>query len=179
MPVYETEEEVLLLPGQYKARVDKIEEVKGRYGPQLRLSFTVDGGNGVYVTRVGYAALDEKTRRIRSTIKLGRWFQNIAGRLIDWGQEQFDTDDLLRKCCWVTLDVHVTEDGNQVNRIMDVQPQVPMQPQAPPRVANGGTSAPAPEPAFDPAAGFPDAPTGGGGDGDSGEDFGPDPFADA
>ena len=100
--------------GTYQAKVKDVQsEPNGQYGPQLRISFEITGGDGDAKTLSGWCSA-----RYSDKSKLGQWTRAILGQVPDL----FDSDLLLNRACRISVSERLAEDGSTKNRIESVLP---------------------------------------------------------
>ena len=100
----------LLETGTYAATVDRVEEVEGKYGQQLRFVLALEDSD-VTLSAWCSATYSDKS-------KLSRWVKAILGELPD----ELDTEALVGKPCRVTVVIRAKEDGTQFNRVDEILP---------------------------------------------------------
>lgn len=105
--VYET-----LEPGEYSAVVDAIEDVTGQFGPQLKWTFRLAGGQPV----VGWSS-----QTFSPKSKLYKWTCAALGRGDLPRDYAFDSDHVLGRLLRLILIVEAGKDGD-FNRISEVLP---------------------------------------------------------
>lgn len=106
---YETVE-----PGEYIAKVAKLETVSGEYGEQLKVSFELAEQPGVLVT--GWASL-----KLSPKAKLYKWASALCFGGADF-EGDFDLDNLMGRACRLILALETGKDGQEHNKIVDVFP---------------------------------------------------------
>ena len=115
MAVILEQEQIVIIPtGDYRARVDWVEEVEGQFGPQLRFEFEL-----VDEPWEGKALMGWASAKINRRTKLYKWTRAILGRTIR-ESEPFNSDKLVGKECRLSILVELRDDGSEFNKIASV-----------------------------------------------------------
>ena len=114
-------------PGEYIAKVGKIESVQGEYGERLKIAFEL-------VEHPGSVALGWCNPKLGPKTTLYQWTKAICFGGEDFTGD-FDVNNLVGRVCRLVLTVEAGKDGQDRNKIVEVFP---------PRRRNGSTPAPAP-----------------------------------
>lgn len=125
-----------LLPvGEYVAKISAIEADDGKFGPQVKFEFEIQGGNYAGQTLLSWASAKFSPRS-----KLYGWSRAALGGdiLPDY---DFNSDDLLGRPVMVTVVIRPNDEGAEFNRVENVRPYRPTQ--------NGGSQEPPPSIADD------------------------------
>jgi hypothetical protein len=113
-------------PGEYIAKVGKIETVQGEYGERLKIGFEL-------VEHPGSVALGWCNPKLGPKTTLYQWTKAICFGGEDFTGD-FDVNNLVGRVCRLVLTVEAGKDGQDRNKIVEVFP---------PRRRNGSTPAPA------------------------------------
>jgi hypothetical protein len=109
-----------LLPiGEYTAKITDIDADDGKFGPQVRFEFEIQGGDYSGQTLLAWASATFSPRS-----KLYAWTRAALGSdiLPDY---DFNSDDLLGRMVMVTVVIRPNDDGAEFNRVENIRPYRP------------------------------------------------------
>jgi len=132
MPVLTATDFRAIPAGEYQARIRRIEPGEGTYGPYLKFEFEIMNDPD-YAGEIIFALASET---FSPKSKLRGWVQTLTGRTFEEG-DPFDTDDILRLPCRISLTVESTEGGER-NKVISVLP--PNRPPKAPKPAPAQTT---------------------------------------
>lgn len=98
--------------GEYVARIDKITEKEGTFGPQLQIAFKLTQMDEKASPVLGWCS-----QTFSNKSKLYAWVKAAFGGGPIPETYDFDSDDLIGKKVLLTLVIRDREDGTQFNRI--------------------------------------------------------------
>jgi hypothetical protein len=113
--------------GEYPAKIQKVEEVSGQFGDQLKFTFELPPNEeGEKRTLLGWASA-----KFNPLSKLYGWTESaLGGAPIDRGYN-FNSDDIIGKPVTLVVIVKMSEKG-EVNKIQSVLPYKKAKPAAAP-----------------------------------------------
>ena len=133
MPIIIEQAQYTIVPtAEYKARIVEIDEDEGQFGPQVKFSFIILGGEYDGQTLLGWCSA-----KFSSQSKLYHWTRAAFSADIPTDYS-FNSDDLLNRKVALTVVIKQKDDGSEFNRIEDVRgsnstgPAPTPQPVAPP-----------------------------------------------
>lgn len=86
-------------PGLFKAKVSEVKEEKGRYGPFVRITFSITEKGDLYHYR--FSGIVKPSPLKQS--KFFRWMKTILGKE---PQKKFSTQYIIGKECLIYIDKH-------------------------------------------------------------------------
>ncbi len=113
--------------GEYPAQITSIEETDGQYGPQLKFTFTISGGEYQSTTITGWAS-----RTFSEKSKLYAWTKAAFGGVEIPPDYNFDSDAVLKRRVTLVIIKRASDDGAEFNKIDAV---LPLKKPTPPRPA--------------------------------------------
>jgi hypothetical protein len=114
--IIEQKQYELLPVGEYPAKITNIEAEEGMFGPQLKFTFAVDGGD-----HDGKLLSAWTSTHFSSKSKLYSWARAAFNTAIP-PEYNLNTDDLLNRKVNLTVVIKLKEDGTEFNRIETVRP---------------------------------------------------------
>ena len=106
-------------PGNYVAKIAKIEDVEGQFGEQHKFTFELaPDEEGETRTMLGWCSA-----KFSSKSKLGEWVRAILfnNNEIPTGFE-LDTDELIGRSVMLQVSTEKDTDGNEINKIAKMYP---------------------------------------------------------
>jgi hypothetical protein len=104
-------------PGQYSARLVKVDEREGDWGAYVILCFELldEDVQGIAVSGAASATFSARS-------KLYAWAKALLGGRPIPKEYALDTEDLVGRDCLLDLDVKVSKDGAEFNKVVGIRP---------------------------------------------------------